>query len=144
MSWLFLFFQFRLRCRGCLSGSREDTIFVCKCARHLFCQHTHYPFDQDLYVTSARARNSINQCFSSSFKSLRCLPRALFLKLNLTLYFSASFSITSTFLCGLLGKKLFTRDKLRCSDCLLEKELGEIDDDESFWPVEDPGISSIE
>ena len=68
----------------------------------------------------------------------------LFLKLNLTLYFSASFSIISAFLCGLLGKKLFAPDKLQCSDCLLEKELGEIDGDASFWPVEGPGLSSID
>ena len=66
------------------------------------------------------------------------------MKLNLTLYFYASFSLTSAFLCGLLGKKLFARDKLRYSDCLLEKELGEVNSDVSFSPVDDPGLSSID
>ena len=36
------------------------------------------------------------------------------------------------------------RDRLWYSDCLLEKELGEIDGGVSFWPVEDPGLSSID
>ena len=39
---------------------------------------------------------------------------------------------------------MFVRDKLRFSNCFLEKELGEIDGDISFWPVEDPGLSSID
>ena len=78
------------------------------------------------------------------FKFMRGISRALFLKLNLTLYFSAGFSITSVFLCGLLGKKLFVRDKIRCSDCLLEKELGETDGDVSFRSAEDRGLCSID
>ena len=75
---------------------------------------------------------------------MRGLPWALFLKLNLILCFSTSFSITSAFLCGLLGKKLFVCYKLRFSNCFLEKELGEIDGDVSFWPVEDLSLSSID
>ena len=39
---------------------------------------------------------------------------------------------------------MFVRDKLRFSNCFLEKELGEIDGDISFWPVEDLGLSSID